>query len=158
VSAGRRGGGRCVDRTVLADRLHSLAIHVLRAVRREDGASGLSAPRLSALSVVAYAGPLTLGRLADAEQVRPPTITRLVQALEADGLVRREPDPTDARAVRIAVTPLGLSRLEAARRRRVAALAAMLDGLDAGGRAAVEAAVTALEPLVGPFAPPLPRR
>ncbi|CAA9348463.1 MAG: hypothetical protein AVDCRST_MAG40-2756, partial [uncultured Gemmatimonadaceae bacterium] len=81
----------------LADRLHSAAIHLLRWLRREDGAAGLSGPRLSALSVVVLAGPLTLGELAAAEQVRPPTMTRLVDALAAEGLVRREPDACDGR-------------------------------------------------------------
>jgi hypothetical protein len=77
-----------------ADRLHSAAIHLLRRLRREDAKSGLSAPRLSALSVLVFGGPLTLGELANAEQVRPPTMTRLVTALEADGRV----SPTRAMA------------------------------------------------------------
>src|SRR6476661_10655355 len=80
-----------------AIRLHSAAIHLLRRLRREDDASGLSAPRLSALSVVVFGGPLTLGALAAAEQVRPPTMTRIVSALEAAGLVQREPGPRDGR-------------------------------------------------------------
>src|ERR687883_145288 len=79
--------------TRLADRLHSAAIHLLRRLRREDARTGLSGPRLSALSVVVFAGPRTLGELAAAEQVRPPTMTRLVQALEREGLVARDPDP-----------------------------------------------------------------
>ena len=61
--------------TELADRLHSAAIHLLRRLRREDDASGLGAPQLSALSVIVFAGPITLGALARAEQVRPPTIS-----------------------------------------------------------------------------------
>src|SRR5690349_25156897 len=73
----------------LADRLHSAAIHLLRRLRREDDASGLPAPQLSALSVIVFGGPIALGDLAKAEQVRPPTITRVVAALEADGLVER---------------------------------------------------------------------
>src|SRR6476646_4707632 len=71
----------------LADRLHSVAIHILRRLRREDDASGLPAPQLSALSVIVFGGPITLGALAAAEQVRPPTITRLVATLEDAGLV-----------------------------------------------------------------------
>lgn len=71
----------------------------------EDGASGLTAPRLSALSVVVFRGPLTLGALAAAEQVRPPTMTRLVAALEADGLVAREPDPRDGRGTLVTGRP-----------------------------------------------------
>ncbi len=89
----------------VADRLHSAAIHLLRRLRREDDASGLSAPRLSALSVVVFGGPVTIGALAAAEQVRVPTMSRLVAALEADGLVRRKPDVDDGRVVRVAATP-----------------------------------------------------
>ena len=71
----------------LADKLHSSAIHLLRQLRKEDDASGISAPRLSALSVVVFGGPLTLGQLAKAEQVKPPTMTRIVTGLEKDGLI-----------------------------------------------------------------------
>src|SRR5207248_940098 len=83
---------------VTADRLHSAAIHLLRHVRKQDAASGLTAPRLSALSVVVFAGPLTLTALAAAEQVRPPTMSRIVAALESAGLVAREPSSRDQRA------------------------------------------------------------
>ena len=113
----------------LADRLHSAAIHVLRRVAQEDVASGLGGPALSALSVVVFGGPLSLGRLAEAEQVRPPTMTRTVQGLEAAGLVRRETDASDGRIVNIHATPKGVEVLQAARTRRVAALATSLEGL-----------------------------
>ena len=105
-----------------ADRLHSAAIHLLRRLRRVDDASGLSAPRLSALSVLVFGGPRTLGELAAAEQVRPPTMTRLVQGLERDGLVTRDGDPTDGRVVRLRATAAGRRVLEAGRRRRIEAL------------------------------------
>jgi DNA-binding MarR family transcriptional regulator len=77
----------------LADQLHSASIHLLRGVRRVDARSGLPPAQLSALSVVVFGGPLSLGALAAAEQVRPPTMTRIVDALEAAGLVTRRPDP-----------------------------------------------------------------
>ena len=92
--------GSAEDRDT-ADRLHSAAIHLLRRLRTEDSASGLSAPRLSALSVVIVGGPITLGALAAAEQVRPPTITRLVRELEREGLVELVPDPEDGRVRRV---------------------------------------------------------
>ena len=69
----------------LADRLHSAAIHLLRGVRREDAAAGLPPAQLSALSVVVFGGPLTVGALAEAEQVRSPTMTRIVTALQTRG-------------------------------------------------------------------------
>src|SRR5918911_5750727 len=86
------------QRSALADRLHSLAIHLLRRVRRGDEAAGLSAPRLSALSVVIYRGPLSLTELAKAESVAAPTMTRLVQALVRAGLVEKSVDAADNRA------------------------------------------------------------
>src|SRR5688572_26678519 len=113
----------------LADRWHSLAIHLLRRLRREDTATALTGPRLSALSVVVFGGPLTLGELAAAEQVRPPTMTRLVTALEAAGLVTREPDPGDGRLTRIRATAKGRTLLLRGRARRVAALTDQLRAL-----------------------------
>src|ERR671937_1556007 len=106
-----------------ADRFHSAAIHALRHVRREDPATGLSAARLSALSVLVFAGARTLGELAAAEQVRPPTMTRIVRALEDDGYVRRERDPADGRVVRLQATAEGERVLWQARERRVERLA-----------------------------------
>jgi DNA-binding MarR family transcriptional regulator len=132
----------------LADRLHSAAIHLLRRLRREDDASGLPAPQLSALSVIVFGGPVTLGALAAAEQVRPPTITRLVAALEKDGLVERVRDPVDGRVVRVKATARGTRLLHDGRRRRVASLAASLRQLPASDRAALSRALPVLEKIV----------
>ena len=114
----------------LADQLHSAAIHLLRQLRKEDDASGLSAPRLSALSVVVFGGPLTLGALAAAEQVKPPTMTRIVTGLEKDGLVERVGDVSDRRLTLIHATPKGNKILAAGRARRVEKLAAAVRQLD----------------------------
>jgi DNA-binding MarR family transcriptional regulator len=141
------------DVVSLADQLHSASIHLLRGVRRVDAQSGLPPAQLSALSVVVFGGPLSLGALAAAEQVRPPTMTRLVDSLEAAGLVTRETDPSDARAVLIGATPAGRRLLAEGRRRRVEALAERLLSLDAEERAALHAAAPALVRLSG--APPL---
>lgn len=113
----------------MAGRLHSAAIRLLRTLRREDDGSGLSAPRLSALSVVVFAGPLSLAELAAAEQVRPPTMSRIVDALVDKGLVSREIDPGNRRSVRIAATEAGTRLLEEGRERRVRALVERLRGL-----------------------------
>ncbi len=132
----------------LADRLHSAAIHLLRRVRREDAASGLSGPRLSALSVLVFGGgPLTLGQLAAAEQVRPPTMTRLVNALEAEGLVTRERDPADRRITYLRASAQGEALLRAGRTRRVAALARQLGGLSGKDRDVLARAAALLERL-----------
>lgn len=115
----------------LADQLHSAAIHLLRHLRKEDDASGLSAPRLSALSVVVFGGPITLGQLARAEQVKPPTMTRIVTGLEKEGLVRRKGDDRDRRLTRIHATPKGRKVLMAGRARRVELLASAVERLGA---------------------------
>src|SRR5882757_1152377 len=109
------------DRSV-ADRLHSAAVHLLRRMRRVDEAMGLTGPRSSALSVMVFGGPITIGRLAQAEQVSAPTVTRLVVGMERDGLVRREKDPKDGRVVWLHPTAKGTRLLHDGRKRRVAAL------------------------------------
>jgi DNA-binding MarR family transcriptional regulator len=114
-----------------ADKLHSASIHVLRRVAREDPASGLSAARLSALSVLVFGGAKTLGELAAAEQVRPPTMTKIVRGLEEEDLVRRDADPQDRRVARVRATAKGNRVLQQARRRRIANLAERLAHLDA---------------------------
>lgn len=129
----------------LADRLHSLAIHLLRRVRSVDAAAGLSAARLSALSVLVYGGPRGVSELATAEQVTAATMSRLITALEGDGLVGRSADPSDARRVRVAATAAGVRALEAARGKRVVEVAAVLEGLGVEDEAVVESAVTILE-------------
>jgi DNA-binding MarR family transcriptional regulator len=133
------------SQTELADRLHSAAIHVLRRVAREDTASGLGGPALSALSVVVFGGPLSLGKLAEAEQVTPPTMTRTVQGLEAAELVRREKDEWDGRIANIHATPKGVEVLQAARARRVAALASSLARLGERDLRTLERAASLLE-------------
>lgn len=134
-----------VDRAELADRLHSAAIHLLRKLRVQDAASGLTAPRLSALSVIVFGGPITVGDLADAEQVRPPTISRLVKELEAGGLVERLADPADGRVHRIRATPAGRQLLERGRDRRVAQLASELATLSPSEARTLAEAVVLLE-------------
>jgi DNA-binding MarR family transcriptional regulator len=118
------------DLSRAADRFHSAAIHALRHVAREDPASGLSAARLSALSVLVFGGPKTLGELAAAEQVRPPTMTKIVQGLEQESLARRTPDAKDGRVVRVHATAKGKRVLQRARKRRISTLAEGLSHLE----------------------------
>src|SRR5437764_10472632 len=106
-----------------ADRFHSAAIHALRRVRWDDPETGLSAARLSALSVLVFGGARTLGELAAAEHVRPATMTRIVQALEEAGLVRRDADPDDGRVSRLRATAKGERVMWRGRERRVKQLA-----------------------------------
>jgi DNA-binding MarR family transcriptional regulator len=114
-----------------ADRFHSAAIHALRHVRREDPATGLSAARLSALSVLVFGGSRTLGELAAAEQVRPATMTRIAQSLVEEGYARRAADPKDRRVVRLSATAKGRRVMQRGRELRVESLARLLGRLSA---------------------------
>lgn len=145
MKARGRGGATPEE---LADRLHSLAIRLLRGLRSEDVKAGLTGPRLSALSVVVFAGPVTLGELAAAEQVKPPTMTRLVRALEREGLVRREKDPADGRVIRLRATARGDALLNEGRSRRVRRLAGPIAELGAADREALRHAVEVLARVV----------
>jgi DNA-binding MarR family transcriptional regulator len=129
----------------LADGLHSAAIRLLRAVRHVDQSSGLSPARLSALSVLVFAGPLTVGRLAAAEGVKSPTMTGIVNGLVDEGLVQRRAGPMDQRSVQVVVTARGRRVFNAARKRRVDALAELLKPLSAPDLAQLEGAVAVLQ-------------
>ena len=113
----------------VADLLHSAAIHLLRRAREEDQALGVSPARLSALSVVVFRGPLTIGELARAEGVRSATMTGIVTGLEEQGLVRRRPDERDRRAVLVEATPAGKRTLTRGRRKRIDIVATRLADL-----------------------------
>jgi DNA-binding MarR family transcriptional regulator len=128
-----------------ADRLHSAAIHILRRVRVSDVETGISPARLSALSVLVFGGPRTMSELAAAEQVRLPTMSALVRSLEADGLVRRAADPSDARAVRLRPTAKGKRLLLRGRQRRIENVAELLEPLSARELRTVHDAVAILE-------------
>jgi DNA-binding MarR family transcriptional regulator len=97
---------------------------------------------------VVFGGPLSLGALARAEQVRPPTITRVVAQLERLGLVGREPDPEDRRVQRVRATAKGRKVLEAGRARRVASLTALIDTLAPAELVTLERAAELLERLL----------
>ncbi len=110
---------------------------------------GLSAPRLSALSVLVFGGPMRIGTLAGIEQVEPPTMTRLADGLERAGYVIRLPDPKDRRAVVVRATPKGTRVLRRAKAQRVAALASDLGELSARELAALAEGVEVLERSLG---------
>jgi len=130
----------------IADRLHSAAIHLLRRVRKQDAATGEGPARLSALSVLVFGGgPMTLGQLAEAEQVRPPTMSRIVSGLEHSRLAERMMDAKDSRRVRIRATPSGERLLHEGRRRRIEYLARHLGGLTRQELATLDEAIKLLE-------------
>lgn len=119
-----------VDATELAARLASLSTILQRDLGRADAGDGLTRARLSALSLLVLGGPRTLGDLAAAEHVRPPTMTRLIHAMEADGLVVREPHPTDGRSIIIRATAGGEGLLGHGRAQQIASLAGAIADLD----------------------------
>ena len=128
----------------LADRLHSAAIHLLRRARRSDPLTGATPAQLSALSVL-MSGPKTLGDLAAAEQVRPPTVSRLAAEMERVGLIRRRDDPSDARVVRVEMTAKGRRVLERGRELRITDIEGRVRRLDASAVATLEQAVGIIE-------------
>ena len=131
----------------VADHLHSAAIHLLRLVRREDAAIGLSPARLSALSVLVFGGPRTVGELAAAEQVWPPTMSRLAADMESEGLVERRSSSADRRVVTVSATATGERILHTGRRRRVVALTQRLSSLEPADVALLDRAAVLMERL-----------
>jgi DNA-binding MarR family transcriptional regulator len=128
----------------------SLRIAVMRLARRlraerSDGTLGLS--QLSALSTLERHGPLSPTALAELERIQPPSMTRVIAALEERRLVGREPHPSDRRQAVIAISDAGRQIVLEDRRRRQAWLARSLDDLGPGERALLEAALPVLERL-----------
>ncbi len=119
-------------RLEVADRLHSSAIHLLRHARKQDVLAGVGPARLSALSVLVFGGPMALGQLAATEQVKAPTMSRIVAGLKRSGLAKIEIDANDARRIRVSATAKGERLLQEARARRIQLVAETLRGLREG--------------------------
>lgn len=107
------------DSLEVATALHRATIRLLRTVRAADDETGVSAPKLSALSVLVFGGAQSLSSLARAEQVTPATMSKLVSDLEGLGLVAKRVDRDDKRGLRIEVTAKGRALMEEGRRRRL---------------------------------------
>ncbi len=140
-----RAGGP--DLEAVARALNSGAIHLLRSLAAVDRLAGLTPARLSALSVIVFGGPQSLGALAAAEGVAGPTMTRIVDGLAAAGLAERRPDPRDGRAVAIAPTAAGERLMHAAAGRRIAAIASAISSLPAVDRRRIVVAAELLDRL-----------
>ena len=132
----------------VANHLHSVSIHLLRSARRVDRETGLSGPRLSLLSVVVFGGPKGISELAAAEMVSRPAITKIVNALVALRLARRERSSTDRRRVLVYATARGRKLMEQGRKRRVETIAALLEDLSKHELKVVEDAAHLLAALV----------
>ncbi len=129
----------------LARRLHGACVRLLRRARRDDTAMGLPPGQASALSVLVFGGAKTLSELAAVEQVRAPTMTRMVDALERAGYARRTQDPRDRRRFSIIATPAGVRLMQRGRERREHLLAASLANLTRDERQTLAAAADILE-------------
>jgi DNA-binding MarR family transcriptional regulator len=132
----------------IGDLLHSAAIHLLRKVRAQDRSTGIGPAQLSALSVLVFGGPRSLKELAEAEQVRPPTMSRIVVGLERTRLVRRKATD-DKRRMLLEATARGVKILQEGRRRRVAMLVHALQELSEDELRAAAAAAEFMRKLVG---------
>jgi DNA-binding MarR family transcriptional regulator len=130
AAPGSKAESREPNAVSIADRLHSAAIHLLRRVRKQDIATGEGPARLSALSVLVFGGPKTLKELAAAEQVKPPTMSRIVAGLKRSLLIEIAQDPQDARRMRITATEKGTRLLQKGRELRIAYLASQLERLN----------------------------
>jgi len=145
VKSKRLAGGAAFE---TADRLHSAAIHLLRRLRVRDRESGVGPAQLSALSVLVLGGgPRSLGELAEAEQVRPPTMSRIVSGLVRAGLVRRG-RTEDGRRVRLTATAKGTRILQEGRQRRVESLAHAVSSLSDEDRERLGAIIEVLEKVI----------
>jgi DNA-binding MarR family transcriptional regulator len=109
-----------------ANLVHSAALRLLRRARTADSGMDLDGPRASLLSVLVFTGPQPVTRLAEIEQVSAPAISKLVTALERDGLVERRPAEDDRRVVLVTARPAGRTLLERGRAARVALVADLL--------------------------------
>ncbi|MBX3028820.1 MAG: MarR family transcriptional regulator [Chloroflexi bacterium] len=145
----RRGKGAVkagpVDAAVVAQRLNSVSLHLLRRLAREEAASGTRPARLSALATLASHGPCTLGTLARLERVTPPSMTRLVHALESDGLAERSPSVTDGRQVDVRITPAGSTLLATRGDQRTETITGWLAPLSADDLRVLDTATSLLE-------------
>lgn len=134
----------------VAGRLHSAAIHLLRSAAKNDTQSGQGPARLSALSVLVFGGPKTLGQLAAAERVKPPTMSRIVGGLKQSGLAKIQSEPGDARKKVISVTPKGERLLQKARKKRIQSLVESLKRLDESELKILRKAASLIEEILRP--------
>lgn len=119
------------------ERFYLMVQHLGRRLRDVDAASGISGARFSVLAHLAFHGMNNVGELASKERVSRPAMTRLVKDMEVDDLVRRRPDASDGRGVRVEITPKGRHLIERVRTKKIALVSEVLDGLDLKSRQAI---------------------
>jgi DNA-binding MarR family transcriptional regulator len=137
---------RTSEIATLAPRLRSAVTRLNRRLR-STSLGDTSPAQASALAMIARLGAPALHELATAEQVRPPSMTRIIDALERDGFVERSVDGSDRRSLRVTLTASGRRELSRIRNRKTAFLEARLAGLDEADRLAIARALDILERL-----------
>ena len=138
------------SRAQVVERFHHLAIRMLRGLRAVDEAAGFSGPRASALSVLVFRGPQSLGELAAAEGVKPPTMSRLVKAMQEEGLVEAGAPEHDQRRIHIVASAKGRALMLKGRQRRLEALGRLFGGASTREQAALATVVEMLERALAP--------
>lgn len=133
----------------LAAELRLAVVRLNRRLRQQHPTDDLTLTQISALSVVKREGPITAGELAAREQVRPPSMTRVIAALEAAGMLSRAGNPNDARQVVVQITDLGRSRLDELIRARELWLSEQISTLSEADRDVLHRASAILDDLAG---------
>jgi DNA-binding MarR family transcriptional regulator len=138
-----------LDTAALAHDLRLAVMRFSRRLRNQRVDTSVTLTHLAALSTLKRNGPMSPGELAAQERVQPPSMTRVVVALEGMGLVTRTPHPTDGRQVVIDLTPAAEGLLSEEARAREAWLSGRLQELTADERAVLREAAAIMEKLVG---------
>lgn len=133
--------------TELASGLRTTVNRLAHQLRTPAARHGITPTRLSAMATLDKLGPLRPGVLADALSIRAASMTRLAEALEEGGWVRRTADPADQRACLLSLTDEGVSAMQRLRREGVEELAADILSLSAEDRAVLVKALPVLAQL-----------
>ena len=136
-----------LETAALAHDLRLAVMRLSRRLRNQRVDTSVTLTHLAALSTLQRNGPMSPGELAAHERVQPPSMTRVVVALEGMGLVTRSPHPTDGRQVVIDLTPAAEELLGAEARAREAWLAGVLQQLTAEERAVLREAAVIMDQL-----------
>ena len=136
-----------LDTAALAHDLRLAVMRFSRRLRNQRVDTSVTLTHLAALSTLKRHGSMSPGELAGHERVQPPSMTRVVVALEGMGLVTRSPHPTDGRQVVIDLTPAAEDLLGAEARAREAWLSGMLQQLTAEERAVLREAAVIIDKL-----------
>ena len=140
-----QAGQNITDPRIVANNIHSAAIHLLRALKGRERSKGISHAQLSALSVLYFSGALTISQLAGAEGVKLPTMSRLVKDMLAARLLKRQQHRTDARSSVVSITAKGKLLFEGARNARLMSITTAIENLSTADLKTLAKAASLLE-------------